>query len=264
MAFSQLNALTMHWKTDGRDDRPAILFSNSLGTDLRIWDDVTAGLGDRWRIIRYDQRGHGLSDNPSTPCTIDDHADDLLALVDHLRLGPFALVGLSIGGMIAQSLALRAPQGLRTLVLLDTAAKIGTTESWNSRIDAIASGGIEPIADAILARWFTASFQAQRAVEFAGWRNMLVRTPATGYAASCAAVRDADLTHCIGAIATPTLVLAGDQDFSTPPDLVKATADLIPGATFELIPSCGHIPPIEQPGFLADRIARHLVEIGHV
>ncbi|MCX5496057.1 3-oxoadipate enol-lactonase [Kaistia dalseonensis] len=264
MAFSLLNNLVIHWAERGPSDAPAIVFANSLGTDFRIWDDVAARLGTRWRIVLHDKRGHGLSDAPAGPYSIDDHTDDLLALTDRLGLGRFALVGLSIGGLIAQNLALRAPERLAALVLADTAAKIGTADSWAARIDAVRNGGLAPIADAVMERWFTPNFRDTRPVDLAGWRNLLLRTPPQGYVGSCAAIRDTDLTERICTIAAPTLVVAGDQDLSTPPDLVRATADRIPGARFETIASCGHIPPVEQPAALAALIARHLEENGHV
>lgn len=264
MAFSLLNQRVIHWTEMGPADAPAILFVNSLGTDFRIWEGVVAHLGDRWRVVLHDKRGHGLSDAPAAPYSIDDHTDDLVALADHLGLDRFALIGLSIGGLIGQSLAIRAPERLAALVLADTAARIGTAESWAARIEAVEQGGLEPIADAVMQRWFTPDFRKNRPVELAGWRNLLLRTPSEGYVGSCAAVRDADLTDRLSAIAAPTLVVAGDLDLSTPPDLVRATADRISGARFETIASCGHIPPIEQPAAFAALIVRHLEETGHV
>ncbi len=264
MAFSLLNQRVIHWTEMGPADAPAVLFVNSLGTDFRIWDDVAARLADNWRIVLHDKRGHGLSDAPAGPYSIDDHTDDLLALADYLALGRFALVGLSIGGLIGQNIAIRTPERLTALVLADTAAKIGTAASWAARIGAVTKGGLAPIADSVMERWFTPDFHERRPVELAGWRNMLLRTPPEGYIGSCAAIRDADLTDRISTIAAPTLVVVGDQDQSTPPDLVRATADRIAGARFETIASCGHIPTVEQPAAFADLIARHLEEAGHV
>ncbi|WP_262296998.1 3-oxoadipate enol-lactonase [Microvirga sesbaniae] len=264
MAFTRVNGIVLHVQELGRSDGPALVFVNSLGSDVRIWQDVVPAFADRYRIILYDKRGHGLSDAPPAPYTIDDHTDDLIALLDHLGLDRAAFVGLSVGGMIGQRIAVRASERVRALVLCCTAAKIGTPESWAERITAVEDGGIEPIADAVLQRWFTPLFRETRADEVAGWRNMLVRTPDHGYAGTCAAIRDADLRPDAGRIAAPTLCVAGDQDGSTPADVVKGTADLIPGARFALIDGAGHIPCVEQPAALSRLIGHHLQEAGLV
>lgn len=264
MAFVRANGIVLHHQVIGRPGAPALVFNNSLGSDFRIWQDVAPAFTDRFRVVLYDKRGHGLSDAPPAPYTMDDHTDDLLALLDHLRIESASLVGLSVGGMIAQRAALRAPERVSALVLCCTAAKIGTPELWAERIGAVERGGIEPIAESVLQRWFTPDFHAARRDEVSGWRNMLVRTPSHGYAATCAAIRDADLRRDADKIAAPTLCVAGDQDGSTPPDVVRGTASLIPGARFELIDGCGHIPCVEKPAVLTHLIQRHLQEIGLV
>ena len=264
MAFSRINGLTMHWSMGGPADRPAIMFSNSLGTDWRIWDQVTALLAGTYRIVTYDQRGHGLTDAPAGPYSIDMLARDVLALAGSLGLGRFALAGVSVGGLIAQQVALRAPERISALVLCDTAAKIGTADMWAARTARIQAGGLSSIADGLMERWFSKSFRETRKDELAGWRNMLTRTPADGYLATCAALRDCDLTAEVPKIRVPTLFVAGEEDGSTPPALVKATSDLIPGARFELIKQAGHLPCIEQPEALAKLISAHLKEAGHV
>ena len=263
MPFTRVNDVVLHWAWRGPAARPVVVFSNSLGSDFRIWDDVVARLGDRWRILLYDARGHGLSDAPPGPYAIDDHVDDLIALLDHLGVRRAAMVGLSVGGIIAQRLAVRAPSLLAALVLCDTAAKIGTAEMWQARIDAVETAGLEPMADAVLARWFTPGFFAAEPAAAAGWRNMLARTSAVGYAATSAAIRDADLTADAPSIRVPTLCVVGDQDGATPPDLVRGTADLIPGARFVVIDGAGHLPCIEKADVLAALIDRHLGEAGH-
>ncbi|WP_414473603.1 3-oxoadipate enol-lactonase [Microvirga sp. M2] len=260
MAFVRANGIVLHHQVTGRPDAPALVFNNSLGSDFRTWQTVAPHFADRFRVVLYDKRGHGLSDAPPAPYTMDDHTDDLLALLDHLEIGSAALVGLSVGGMIAQRAAVRVPGRVRALVLCCTAAKIGAPELWAERIAAVEKGGIEPIADTVLQRWFTPDFHTNRRDEVAGWRNMLVRIPAHGYAGTCAAIRDADLTADAGRIDVPTLCIAGDQDGSTPADVVRNTASLIPGARFELIEGCGHIPCIEKPAALTQLIQSHLQE----
>jgi 3-oxoadipate enol-lactonase len=262
MQFITIGGNALHVSTPTRAaDRPLLVFINSLGTDLRIWDAVASDLEADLPVLRYDKRGHGLSDLGTPPATIADHVDDLVGLLDALDAREVILCGLSIGGLIAQQFAARHPDRLRALVLCDTAHKIGTAEFWNQRIATVEREGIAAIADGILERWFTAGFRAGSPALYAGCRNMLVRQPVAGYAACCAAVRDADHTALVGAITAPTLVLVGDQDGSTPPDLVRAMADLIPGAGFEVIAGAGHIPCVEQPaafvaslrGFLKDQ-----------
>ncbi|MFC1455384.1 3-oxoadipate enol-lactonase [Microvirga arabica] len=264
MAFARVNDVVLHHQVLGPSGGSSFVFINSLGSDLRIWQEVAPAFTERFRVILYDKRGHGLSDAPSAPYTMDEHTDDLLALLDHHGVERASLVGLSVGGMIAQRMAVRAPERVQSITLCCTAAKIGTPELWADRIGAVEAGGIDPIADAVLQRWFTPLFHETRADELAGWRNMLVRTPAHGYAGTCAAIRDADLRPDAGRIAVPTLCVAGDQDGSTPADVVKATADLIPGARFALIAGAGHIPCVETPAELSGLITQHLKEAGLV
>ncbi|MGV3650348.1 MAG: 3-oxoadipate enol-lactonase [Devosia sp.] len=256
MQFARINGVVLHHQLFGAGSgRPVLVFANSLGTDFRIWRDVIVRLAGEYTILTYDKRGHGLSDLGNPPYTMDQHVDDLSGLIDHLGLGPAIIVGLSVGGMIAQGLVERRPDLVRGLVLCDTAHKIGDAALWNGRIDAVmGEGGIAGIADAILARWFTARYRAEETEAMAGWRNMLIRQPVEGYAGTCAALRDADYTDFVKTIAVPALCVVGDEDGSTPPDLVLALARLIPGARYEVIPGAGHIPPVEQPALLADMI----------
>jgi 3-oxoadipate enol-lactonase len=262
MAFSRIGSGIVHWQESGPRDAPAVVLVNSLGTDIRIWDDVAGRLALSRRVIRYDKRGHGLSDIPTGPYRIADFTEDLIALTDSIGLSRFSLVGLSIGGLIGQDLAIRHPARLAALILADTAQKVGTAESWATRIAAVRKDGLAAIADAVMERWFTPAFHREKPHELAGWRNLLLRQPAEGYVATCEALRDADLTDDAARIAAPTLVVCGDGDQSTPPDLVRTAAGRIPGARFELIPGCGHIPPVEQPRRLAELLERHLAAFG--
>ncbi|NYZ12656.1 3-oxoadipate enol-lactonase [Azospirillum sp. RWY-5-1] len=254
------NDIVIRYREDGRRDGPVLLFSNSLGTDLQVWDKVVPAFTGDFRVLRYDTRGHGLSDAPAAPYSLDDHVGDMLAVMDDAGVERAILVGLSVGGLIAQGVAARAPERVRALVLSNTAHRIGSVESWTQRMDAISAGGIASIADAILERWFSAAFRRERAAELAVWRNMLVRTPAQGYLGTCAALRDGDLTAAAARIAVPTLCLAGSEDGATPPDLVRSTAGLIPGARFHLIDGAGHIPGVENPEAVIAAIRTFLKE----
>jgi len=254
MRFVSVNGHIHHYALEGPEDAPTVVFANSLGTDFRIWNDVLAHLSGPIRSLRYDMRGHGLSDLSQGPVTIADLADDLLTLLDHLKIGQAHVVGLSIGGMVAQALATQAPGRITSLVLCDTAHRIGTPDAWGTRIAAIEAGGLESIADAVLDRWFAPELRTANPGLFAGARAMLTRTPATGYQALCAAIRDADLTASTALIETRTLCLCGTADMATPPELVAAMADLMPNAVYESIPGAGHLPCLERPAFLAAKL----------
>src|SRR5690606_31805665 len=172
-----LNGVVLHVEDLGAADGPALVFSNSLGTDLRIWDDVVGQLADRFRIVRYDKRGHGLSEIGETPYSIDDHVDDLAALLDDLAIEGAIVCGLSVGGLIAQGLYAKRPELIAGLILCDTAHKIGAAELWNTRMAAIEKGGIASIAETILERWFSRELRENNPDALAGWRAMLTRTP---------------------------------------------------------------------------------------
>jgi len=262
MAFARVNGVVLHHDVRGKADGPVLVFSNSLGTDFRIWDEVAAALGARYRIVLYDKRGHGLSEATPAPYRLEDHVGDLSALLDHLGVTEAAVVGLSVGGLIAQGLAAARPDLVKMLVLCDTAHKIGTPEMWNARIDTVTDKGIAAMADAIMERWFTPSYRVPENADFVGYTAMLTRTTVDGYAGTCAALRDADLTESTRALNMPVLCVVGDQDGSTPPELVRSTADLIEGARFEVIEGAGHIPCVEQPDATIRVISSFLNEAG--
>ncbi len=251
MAFTAAGDITVHYHLAGPPGAPVVLLANSIGTSLHIWDRPAAALAERFRVLRYDMRGHGLTDATPAPYSIDRLAGDALALLDALEIGRAHVCGLSIGGMVAQRLAAGAPGRVASLVLCGTASRIGPPALWDERIAAIRAGGLAAIADGVLARWFTPAFRAGQPVRLSGYANMLVRTPAEGYIGCAMAIRDADLGADAGRIACPTLVLAGDQDQATPPEWGRALADAIPGARFALLPGAAHIPPVEQPDALA-------------
>ena len=262
MQFARVNDITIHHQViGGPAEKPVLVFVNSLGTDFRIWDEVADRLASDVTLLTYDKRGHGLSGLGSGVASMDDHVDDLTGLLDCLGIDNVILCGLSIGGLIAQGFATRRPQALRALILCDTAAKIGTTQSWNARIETIERDGIEAIADSVMEKWFTPVFHRDRPADLAGYRTMLVRQPVAGYAGSCAALRDVDYTEAARGISAPTLCVVGDQDGSTPPDLVRQTAALIPGARFEIIAGAGHIPCAEQPDALVSLVGGFIASL---
>ena len=244
MQVFKQGSTALHYRDEGARDGRVLVFGNSLGTDLRIWDALLPLLPEGLRIVRFDKRGHGLSDAPPAPYAMESLVEDVEALCAHLGLSEITFVGLSIGGLIGQGLAAKRPDLVKALVLLDTAAKIGTPDFWAARIAAIQADGIAPMADGILLRWFTEDYR-QNNPEFALWRNGLIRTTVEGYIGCCAAIAGADFTASTAALELPVMVLCGEQDGSTPPDLVKATAALA-RAEFHLIKDAVHIPNVEQ------------------
>lgn len=229
---------------------PCVVFANSLGSVQSLWDDVIAHLGAGFDTLTYDLRGHGLS-SVTQGYKVVDMADDLVALMESIGLRDVILCGVSVGGMIAQSIAARRPDLLSAVILSNTATKIGSDTRWNDRIEAVANGGIDSIADTILENWFAPSYRAANPNLWALYRAMLCRTPAKGYAATCAAIRDTDLSSEIGKITVPTLCVAGAEDRSVTPDQAKALAKTIPGARIEVLDGVGHLPAFEAPREMA-------------
>lgn len=253
-----------HALAEGPETGPALTFSNSLGTDFRSWDKMLPHLPDGLRIIRYDTRGHGLSDRGPEPPTIAEAANDLGRILDALGVRSTVVVGLSVGGLIAQQLAASRPDLTRALALCCTGAKIGSDEAWNPRLEAARAGGVEALADGVMERWFSESFRANRKAELALARLMLTRTSTKGYCELGMAIRDADLREQTKSLRLPTLCVAGGHDGATPPEVVEQLAALIPGARYELIENAGHMPPIEAPETLGRLISGFLKEIGWV
>lgn len=247
MPFADLGGLVVSYRTEGEEDAPRLVVLNSLGTDYRIWDGLVRALGDRYRILRYDERGQGLSDSPPGPYSIADHSGDLLALLDAVGWGPTLLCGLSIGGMIAMDASARRPGAVRGLVLADTADVIGPRSFWDARMRQVREGGLERIAQPVMERWFGASFRRSRPAEARGWANLLAGASPDGYLGSCSALREADLSSSLPLIRAPALCVCGSEDLSTPPSSVKSLASRLPDAEYVEIEGAGHLSPVERP-----------------
>lgn len=256
------DGVQLHYRDDGDPQGAPVVFANSLGTDLRLWDLILPHLPKGLRIIRYDKRGHGLSSCPKGAYSMGALVREIEALLDHLDVKNCLFVGLSIGGMIAQGLAIKRLDLLRAMVLSNTAAKIGQPAMWDDRIAAVKAGGIEALADSILERWFSDGFRDQP--ELALWRNMLVRQPDAGYMGCSAAISGTDFYTPTSGLRLPTLGIAGSEDGSTPPDLVRETVELIPGSKFQLMRNAGHLPCVEQPADYAKHLTDFMVDIGHL
>tara|TARA_R110000850_G_scaffold34083_5_gene92437 strand:- start:836 stop:1624 length:789 start_codon:yes stop_codon:yes gene_type:complete len=252
----------IHYRVDGPADGTPVVFANSLGTDLRLWDPILPLLPEGLRIIRWDKRGHGLSSIPSGPYKMGALVSDCERLLDHLKVRDCVFVGLSIGGMIAQGLAVKRLDLIRAVVLSNTAAKIGNPALWDERIAAVHAHGVASLADAVMERWFSAQFRAKPELEL--WRNMLVQQADDGYAGCSAAISGTDFYTPTSGLRLPCLGIAGTEDGSTPPDLVRETTDLIPGSKFHLIRRAGHLPCVEQPEEYAQVLTQFLKDTGHV
>lgn len=252
----------LHVQVDGPDDGPMVMFANSLGTNLHLWDAVVAALPAGLRIIRYDLRGHGQSDVPAPPYSMGQLVGDAEAVADAVGVRDCVFVGLSVGGMVAQGLAIKRPEIARALVLSNTAAKIGNAQLWQDRIDTIRAQGLGAMADTILQRWFGPDVYGTPAM--APWREMLLHTPIDGYVGTCAAIAGTDFYTPTSGLRLPTLGIAGGQDKATPADLVRETVDLIPGSQFTLMRRAGHLPCAEDPTGYAAHLTTFLNSVGHL
>jgi 3-oxoadipate enol-lactonase len=246
MAFMTVDGARLFYRFDGRSDGPVLVLSNSLGTDLSMWEPQIEALAQHFRILRYDSRGHGNSDVSPGPYDIALLGRDVLALLDGLGLERVHFCGLSKGGMVGMWLGTNAPERVERLILCNTSAQIGAPEIWNQRIETVSRHGMAAIVPAVLERWFTPAFRRASPDIVEQARRMLVATPAAGYAACCAAVRDMDQRETIGSIRAATLVTAGAQDAATPPDHARLIAERIAGAQLVEL-DAAHLSNLEQP-----------------
>ncbi len=237
---------------------PTLVFANSLGTDFRIWQSVVESLPPAIGVLLYDKRGHGLSELGPDAASLKRHVDDLAGVVAEAGIGAHVVCGLSVGGVIAQGYGHRRPPGLAGLVLSNTAARVGSAQSWASRIATVREGGLDALADGVMELWFSPDFHARKPATLTGMRTMLARQDPAGYIAICEMLGGIDLTAAAADIAVPTLCIAGSDDKPTPPDQVEATAALIPGATFTTIEGVRHIPCVEVPQTYTERLVSFL------
>ncbi len=262
MSFLMTDETLMHYQVQGPETGAPVLFSNSLGCDLRLWDKVLPYLPESLRIIRYDTRGHGLSDAPEGAYSMGRLVKDAEALLEHLAVKDAVVVGLSMGGMIAQGLAVKRLDLVRAIVLSNTGARIGTPEMWQTRVDAVQEGGVEALWVGTKERWFTKAFQSDPEADL--WRNMYVRQSAQGMIGAMQAISGTDMMSPTSGLRLPALGIAGSDDGSTPADMVRETIDLIPGSEFALIRRAGHLPCVEQPEVYAEHLTKFLRGIGHI
>lgn len=240
----EVNGARLFYTLSGKSDAPVLMMSNSLGTALEMWQPQLAALESRFHLLRYDMRGHGNSDLVDEPSSIGTFGQDVLALLDELQMDKVYFCGLSVGGVIGQWLGANAPDRLRSLILCNTAAKIGTAESWNQRFADVEQHGMAAITEATLGRWFTPAFHQASPDAIAPFRTMLLATNPRGYSLVGAAIRDMDQRKLVEDIRVPTLVIAGEYDPATTFDDAKFLQAKIPGATLVPLP-VAHISNVE-------------------
>jgi 3-oxoadipate enol-lactonase len=230
MPFIDATGARLFYRFDGPEDRPVLVLSNSLGTDLGMWEPQLPAFAARFRLLRYDSRGHGRSEAPPGPYTIELLGRDVLALLDGLGLERVSFCGLSKGGMVGQWLGAHAGDRLERLVLANTSSCTGSPEVWDQRIATVRAQGMAAIVPGVIDRWFTKGFQERSPEAVERIAAMLHATDPEGYVACCAAVRDMDQREAIRSIRVPTLVIAGRHDLATPPDQARLIAERVAGA----------------------------------
>ena len=241
------NGVELAYQIDGSEGAPALALVNSLGTNLRMWEPQMARFSQAFRVVRYDCRGHGASAAPPGEYTIEQLGRDLLALLDALRIERAHVCGLSLGGMVALWLAANAPERVARVVFADTAARIGTVESWTARIALARTAGMSAVAELALARFLSARFRSQHPDVARQLREMVESTNLEGYTGACAALRDADLRPSLPAITAPSLIIVGEGDESTPPAQARALHSAIRGSELVIVHDAAHLANVEQP-----------------
>ena len=244
---------------DGPRDAPVLVLSNSLGTTTELWDLQVPDLAERFRVLRYDHPGHGESEFDPGPFTVDGLAEGVLELLDELGIEQISFCGLSLGGMVGMSLAVQAPERVERLALCCTAAYLGPPDGWAERARLVRTEGMEPIVEAVLARWFTPAFSDAAPDTVVRFRETLSSISRDGYAACCDAIGEWDARSDIHAITAPTLVIVGEEDPVIGPDHVQEITRAVQGASVARIPNTAHLANVERPDAFTAAVLAHLV-----
>jgi 3-oxoadipate enol-lactonase len=250
--------MRLGYRMHGRGGAPALVLANSLGTGQHLWSRQLPELAERFRVLTYDHPGHGASELPEQPPTVEAFADDLLGLLDSLALQRVSLCGTSLGGMVAMALALEAPERVERLVLSCTSAYLGPPERWSERARTVRAEGMEAVADSVVVRWFTSELPREQPETVARFRAMLVETPAEGYARCCEALAAWDARERIPAISVPTLVIAGAEDPATPVEHGELLASRIPEARLHVLEGAAHLANVERADEYTSALLEHL------
>lgn len=256
-------AVTVHAPRNGQAPKRTFLLAHALGCDSSMWDALVQHLAADNRVVCYDQFGHGASDAPAGPYTMAQLADEAAAVIEGLQLGPVVWVGLSMGGMVGQELALRHPEKVSALVLANTTPHypFEARQGWDTRIATIREQGLEAIVDMAMTRWFHDGFRAQHPEVVAHWRAKVLSCSAPAYIACCEAIRDVDTLSRLHRIQVPALVIAGELDLGTPPAMARAIAGQIAGAKLVVLPEASHLSVLEQPQAFIHTVATWLASL---
>jgi 3-oxoadipate enol-lactonase len=245
-------------EVEGRDDAPALMLSNSLGTTLHMWDDQAGEFAKHFRLVRYDRRGHGKSGVPQGPYSMERFGRDVLAVLDALKIEKTNWCGLSMGGMVGQWLGANAPDRIDKLVLSNTNSYYADKTPWNDRIKFVQEKGLDALVDANMQRWFTERFRSRAPDVIARMKEMFVVTKVPGYVGCCDAIRDMDFRASNPRITAPTLVIVGSQDAATPPSAGEAIMQQIAGAKLASL-EAAHISNMEQPKRYTETVLNFLL-----
>ncbi|WP_353952598.1 3-oxoadipate enol-lactonase [Knoellia sp. S7-12] len=256
-----MTAVAVHHVVTGRADAPVVVLSNSLGSTMAMWDAQADALAEHFRVVRYDTRGHGQSPVPTGPYDIDDVANDVVALLDTLGIGKAHFVGLSLGGMTGMRLAARNPERVDRLVVLCTGAKLDPSSAWRDRAALVREMGTQAVAQAVVARWFTAAYLASNPDTRAACEAMVGATPAEGYASCCEVIAAMDLRADLPTITAPTLAIAGADDPATPSSFLEEIAENVQDGHLLVVPESAHLANAEQPETITPAIIVHLTGV---
>jgi 3-oxoadipate enol-lactonase len=246
MPMIDADGCPIHIEVEGREGAPALMLSNSLGTDLTMWNPQVKNFAEKFRLIRYDRRGHGQSGAPKGPYSMERFGRDVLAVLDALKIERTHWCGLSMGGMVGQWLGANAPGRIDRMIFSNTACYYSDKDLWNARIKLLREKGLTAIADAIIERWFTKGFRDRAPQTIAGMRDILVKTPLEGYVGCCEAIRDMDHREMLPKIKAPVLIIAGKQDLATTVENAEFIRARVPRSKLTVI-DAAHISNVEQP-----------------
>jgi 3-oxoadipate enol-lactonase len=243
------NGIETYYEIHGKEDAPWLVFSHSLACSVRMWDGEIARLKDRFRVLAYDTRGHGQSAAPRAAYTLEQLADDLFSLLRELKVAQPHFCGLSMGGMIGQTAALKYPGIFRTMTLCDTTSRYPAEAApmWQERIRIAESKGMAALVQPTLERWFTEAFRKNHPDKVRAIAASIEKTPVAGYVGCCNAIPKINVTARLKEIRTPTLVICGENDPGTPPAMAREIQENIAGSRLVLIPQAAHLSNIEQP-----------------